>query len=184
MSFSRQNKRDDGPLFQNNNYYRFFNPVRLNATLYINDRDGKKIDVKADPNTSAENWHLFEQEGRYFIRPYDKDDSSYREYQLGIVSKTQATPVLLKRSGDLGQQWFITKESDINGDALYKIRNGLMGTQKLSLTQGFGPPAMQDAGSGTLWSIEINASAGTPGTNDKIASIEVSSSVACAEYKD
>lgn len=99
---------------------------------------------------SSENWQLYHQNGRYFIRNRDFGAT----LQLGIQDSNKQTPRLYPSSGALGQQWTIKKTADGKG---WTLSNGLLGeTSLLALTNANGPPTMQTSDDATVWDIHIN----------------------------
>lgn len=131
---------------------------------------------------SSENWQLYYQQGRYFIRNYD-----YKaDYQLGFDARSGSVPVMLRTSGDLGQQWTLTRV----GDTTFTLTNGLFGNGTLlALVGGNTIPGMQPSSTGSQWDITINVSAGSPKDQDPdmmadVEDFEVCILSSCLEIQD
>ena len=99
------------PQFSPKTFYKFINPNLPNASLsagIFQDSQGA-INLTASGSLSSENWQLFYQAGRYFIRNYDYGAG----YQLGLTDSSRSTPKLYPRSGKVEQQWSIISVSEI-----------------------------------------------------------------------
>lgn len=143
-------------------YYRFFNALSVGNTITtgINkDKDGILEMTVNETYSSSENWLLYQQSGRYFIRNYDYKEGD----QLGVESTSRTDPRLLKRSGGLAQQWTLAKAEDGKG---WRLTNGLLGNDTYLGLQGKKPIMTKDTKSGTVWTIEMNESAGIPEATD------------------
>ncbi|KAF2476434.1 uncharacterized protein BDR25DRAFT_339442 [Lindgomyces ingoldianus] len=144
--------------FDPKSYYTFHNDVSPNNTLSSGLQQNTKGAVNMTIQqvfSSSENWQLYLQQGRYFIRNYDYGGG----YQLGLEETSPSVPRLLPRSGALGQQWSLTRQDD----GTWKFTNGLLGNNSaLALSTGNTVPGMQPSEKGTHWSIEINVSAKQP----------------------
>jgi hypothetical protein len=138
-----------------NKYYILFNPTlkdeagiqyALHAGIYLKPFGVVGI---APMSLSSQNWQLFPQGGRWFIRNYDYGP----DYQLGLTTQGGGVPTLLRRSGSLGQQWSITPT-----DGGYRLTNGLLGNgTALAVPSQVVDIAMQAASVGTIWNITANA---------------------------
>ncbi|KAF2643013.1 hypothetical protein P280DRAFT_242108 [Massarina eburnea CBS 473.64] len=163
--------------FDENRYYRFSNANGLSPNNTISaglhrDSNGAINMTKISVTTSSENWQLYYQGGRYFIRNWDFGG----DWQLGLTADSRSDPKMLKRSGAVGQQWTLAKSADGKG---YLVTNGLLGNGSFLALSGINTvPAMQPSASGGLWDIQINPSAGSSaGTMlQDVANFEVSSS--------
>ncbi|KAJ4293091.1 hypothetical protein N0V90_008373 [Kalmusia sp. IMI 367209] len=158
--------RDESSYFDSHSYYRFHHPSRPNKTLSITDSSGT-VDMVDFRSSSYENWQIYYQHDRWFIRPYaTADDQTWTNFQLGLIETSGnigALPSLLERSGTLGQQWKFTRVDDDNGGYGYKMSNELSGNQSwLSLTGTGGRPGMQSSSEGLMWEVEINPEAKAP----------------------
>jgi len=145
-------------------YYRFFNNVDQNNTMSSGASRPKYINMTAQGSLSSENWQLFPQSGRYFLRNYDYGG----EWQLGLTTQSLIIPSMLPRSGDLGQQWILNQWSD----GTWSLKNELAGNDSfLSLTYAATVPAMDTNSDGSHWNIEINVSAGQITNSDMLSSV-------------
>ena len=109
--------------------------------------------TQAQTFTSSENWQIYSQSGRYFIRNYDAGS----QVQLGLTTTSRTVPQLLPRSGDLGQQWFLT----LRQDGTWRVSNALVGNQtSLGVSTGNTVPGMDTNENDGHWNIGINISAG------------------------
>jgi hypothetical protein len=97
----------------------------------------------------SENWQLFLQSGRYFIRNHDYG----AQLQLGLAEDNLSTLMLYPRSGSVSQQWVI---DPVPGG--WRLSNGIYGTATvLSLPSGGSTvPGMQREGAGETWNIISN----------------------------
>lgn len=137
-------------------YYTFHNAVDPNNTLSSGQNQNTKggISMTNFGDRSSENWQLYYQQGRYFIRNYDYLGSM----QLGL-DEGSLVPKLMKRSGALAQQWTMTRQDD----GTFRFTNGMLGNDSaLALVKGNTMPAMQPSGQGTAWEILANPSALAP----------------------
>jgi hypothetical protein len=154
-------RRADSPLFDNGNYFTFHNTIDSANSLSSGQLQNTKgnISMTTSGARSSENWQLYYQQGRYFIRNYDYLGT----WQLGLTEDSKVVPKLLPRDGSLGQQWTLTKQDDGN----FRFINGLLGNDSaLGLVTGNTVPAMQIAGKGTGWTILPNLSALGTGAKD------------------
>ena len=144
--------------FDPSSFYTFHNPSSPNNTLSsgINQDSLGAIDMTLYGSLSSENWQIYYQQGRYFIRNYDWGD-----FQLGLTERARSVPTLMKRSGSLGQQWTLART-----DGGWTLANGLLGNGSWLSVVGGNGPAMQPAETGATWEILINESAGAPKGND------------------
>lgn len=145
-------------------FYGFYNAVRPDKALSAgNNKDsgGAIFMAKAETNStfaysSSENWQIYHQAGRYFIRNYD-----YEDLHLGLTKNEQTVPRLMNRSGVLGQQWSLIRAD--GKDAGWKLSNGLLGNGSWLGFNGMnGVPAMQPSDAGAVWDIQSNPSASHP----------------------
>ncbi|KAF2192707.1 hypothetical protein K469DRAFT_317429 [Zopfia rhizophila CBS 207.26] len=150
--------RQSGPDFDPRSFYTFHNDMSPNNTLSSGlqrSAQGAVNMTVAQTFSSSENWQLYLQQGRYFIRNYDYGG----DWQLGLTESSRSMPRLLPRSGELGQQWTLTRQSD----GTWRFTNGLLGNSStLGLSQGNTVPGMQPSERGADWDILINPSAGEP----------------------
>ncbi|PVH98012.1 hypothetical protein DM02DRAFT_683489 [Periconia macrospinosa] len=145
-------------------FYMFYNAVRPGMALaagLMQDSGGAINMSTAETNStsaysSSENWQLYYQAGRYFIRNYD-----YGDFQLGLTESERTVPRLMKRSGALGQQWSLIRV-DVSGGG-WKLSNGLLGNGSWMGVSGKNAvPAMQPSENGAVWDLQTNPSAGSP----------------------
>ena len=140
-------------------YYVFHNAFAPNSSLNAGQAQNTKGAIGMNTAwtfSSSENWQLYFQQGRYFIRNYDYGG----QWQLGLTEESPVVPKLLKRSGGLGQQWTMERQDD----GTYRFHNGLLGnTSALALAvRDNVQPGMQSAASGSKWEIIVNLSAKAP----------------------
>jgi hypothetical protein len=145
--------------FDSKHYYRFYNDVQPNKTISSGIQQSAKGALNMTQSSSfsaSENWQLYYQGGRYFIRNYDY----LGDWQLGVTAESRSEPKLVTRTGALGQQWTLARTSDGKG---YTLTNGLLGNGSyLALSGKNLVPAMQPSTAGAVWDIQINQSAGSP----------------------
>ncbi|KAF2709853.1 hypothetical protein K504DRAFT_455512 [Pleomassaria siparia CBS 279.74] len=150
------------PEFASTGFYTFHNDNDKDNTLFsglFRDAGGNVSMAKAEVTSSSENWQLYYQQGRYFIRNYDY----HGEYQLGLTAESLRIPRLYKRSGALGQQWSLNRK----GDGKYTFTNGLLGNDSaLALRKGSLIPTMQTSLSDASWDLVSNPNAGAPSQQD------------------
>ena len=149
------------PPFDQRQYHRFSNAIHTGVTLSTGFKhQSPQLVFTPSGSRSSENWQLFPQNGRYFIRNYDYG----ADVQLGLVDATSTVPQLLPRSGDLGQQWMLI---DDNGN--WRLINGLTwNADMLAVSNGHPPaasggvyPEMKATRDGSeAWSVSVNLSAG------------------------
>lgn len=168
MSFDRLDERGGvTDYFDSRSFYRFHHKIRPNEDLRIIDPDGD-VDMSKFNTSSSENWQIYYQQGRWFIRPYASSATlSWKDYQLALMEDDRgnvgALPRVAKRSGELGHQWTFAQVDDGNGGFGYRISNGLLGnTSFLALTGDGGQPGMQSSSEGTIWDMQVNRQAGDP----------------------
>lgn len=140
--------------FNPRTFYLLFNPVykdsegtdyALSAGIFLRPFGAVNITVMS---LSSQNWQLFPQGGRYFIRNYDYGAG----YQLGLTKDSGGVPTMLPRSGSLGQQWSIMQK-----DGGWQLTNGLLGNGSfLAVPADFLGIAMQASSAGTTWNITRN----------------------------
>ena len=164
MNCSRIFCSDQSQYFDNHSYYRFYHEKKPNRTLAMSDNtEERRIDMLPS-TTSSENWQLYYQQDRWFIRPYaisGGDKGQWVNYQLDLAEDSQGawTTVLAMRvrDGELRQQWMFTQVNDGDGGYGFKIRNGVKGNSSwLSLTGTPPTLGMRSGDEGTLWRIEKN----------------------------
>lgn len=147
---SRHARRDEAPAFDPKLFYTFSNPTAPQKSLSAGmARDSKGATKMTDfGSLSSENWQIFFQSGRYFIRNYDYGASM----QLGLTDDNKNVPKLYPRSGSLSQQWTV---SQVNGG--WQLVNGLLGPgRELTLPSGWDAPGMINDDSGMVWNITGN----------------------------
>ena len=158
-------------LFQWHGYYRI-----------SSDRHGAAFDLQAgvsdetdnapivvflnNTSSTTENWQIFYQEPIYLIRNYNYG----ARYQLGITEESQVQPALLPTSGDLTQQWNITRWGD--GGETYRLTNMWLGSEQiLSVVDGHDDtpiPVMTTAQSGSHWTFAPNRSNATSSLSEDL----------------
>lgn len=162
-------RRQSSSPFDPKSYYTIANVAYPELTL-SNGIGWSTVNVTKKGSYSSENWQIYYQQGRYFIRNYD----SLSKTQYGLGS-SRTTPGLEKASGSFGQQWTLAREDDG-----WIFTNGLLGNNSfLAVVDGSGIPVMQTTKRAAIWQILINASAGSPKDPAMLADIgsfEVSSS--------
>ncbi|KAH8698103.1 hypothetical protein GQ44DRAFT_694239 [Phaeosphaeriaceae sp. PMI808] len=149
---SRYARRDDKSDFDPKRFYRFGNSILANNTLSAGAfADSKGVVSMAQTGSfSSENWQIFSQSGRYFIRNYDFG----AKMQLGM-SEDNINVKMYLRNGSLQQQWLINKV-----DGGWELVNGLLGPgTTLILPSGWKAPVMRSDNQGGVWNITENASA-------------------------
>jgi hypothetical protein len=143
-------RRDEASAFDSKMFYTFNNPTlsqySLSAGIYT-DTNGA-INMTAAGGLSSENWQLFFQSGRYFIRNYDYG----AKWQLGLTDDSRSVPKLYPRSGSTSQQWTISKV-----DGGWEMVNGLWGKGTVfALPKDWPIPAMRSEAEGSAWNITAN----------------------------
>ncbi|KAF2254671.1 hypothetical protein BU26DRAFT_143311 [Trematosphaeria pertusa] len=154
--------------FDSESFYTFHNTAMANLSLSsgIYQDTAGAINMTLEGSLSSENWQIYYQQGRYFIRNYD-----YGDYQLALTESSRSVPKLMKRSGELGHQWTLTRK---DGDG-WQLSNGLLGNGSLlCLNQAYTGtvPGMQPSEAGANWEILINPSAGSPKGSDLYRDVE------------
>lgn len=142
--------RDDSPDFDSREFYTIKIPNipggGLNAGNSKDTNGGVRLDKVS--KTSSENWQLFFQSGRYFIRNYDYGP----RYQLGVTEEDRTSPRLYRTSGSVTQQWTLSK---VNGG--WEIGNELWGAgARYTLPPDSAQPLMRMETDGSPWNITIN----------------------------
>ena len=156
-------------LFNSSSYYRFSNTQLNDATISsgISFNTDGAIAMTQLGSLSSENWQLWYQEGRYFIRNRDYG----AEWQLGVSEGSPDVPLLLAASADLGQQWEVTSLSGGSYTltnllfATYNSSGDISGQFQLALSSDSSNSIFLETTedqSGAQWTIDINTSAGTP----------------------
>ncbi|KAF2440603.1 hypothetical protein P171DRAFT_104068 [Karstenula rhodostoma CBS 690.94] len=177
MSSTRLDKRGVTDYFDPHSFYRFHHTNRANEDLRIIDGTDD-VDMLKFNTSSSENWQIYYQQGRWFIRPYASSvEGSWKDYQLALMQDEKGNvgrlPKLVKRSGEQGQQWTFAQVDDGSGGFGYKISNGLLGnTSFLALTGDGGPPGMQSSKEGTVWDMQVNRQAGDPSMDNSYDDVE------------
>lgn len=149
-----QRRRDAPPTFNSTMYYKLSNVNRpgavLSAGVFQDTQGALNMTLSSDTLTS-ENWQLFYQSGRYFIRNFDYGAG----YQLGLTSNSESWPRLYPRNGKVEQQWSIQPV-----DGGYELVNGLWGNgTSLNIPKTWLMPAMNSDTSGRAWNITANPTA-------------------------
>ena len=133
-------------------FYIFSNAASAGNTL-SNGISWSSVNMTKKGAYSSENWQVYYQQGRYFLRNYDFQTKSH--YGLG---SWRFPPGMEKASGSLGHQWTLTKEEDG-----WILTNGLIGNNSyLALVEGNNIPVMSTSKRGAVWQIEMNIPATTP----------------------
>lgn len=110
-----------------------------------------EINMTTQLTLSSQNWQLYYQSGRYFIRNYDY----LGDWQLGLDENEMSIPRLMRRSGALGQQWVLARDGD-----QWTFANAMLGNRSwLAMMEGNTVPAMQPSPVGHKWVILTNPSA-------------------------
>lgn len=109
------------------------------------------IELNIKGGLSSENWQLFYQAGRYFIRNRDYGP----EYQLGLTDGDTGVPRLYRQNGTADQQWTVNQV--VGG---YEMVNELVGSASPFALRATSP-AMRAQGTGgwpneTIWIIDDN----------------------------
>lgn len=135
--------------FNPRTFYTFNNTLLASYTLSTGSAKTYSIQMTSAGSQSSENWQIFPQGGRFFLRNYDYGS----DYQLGLSQTDQSVPKLYPRSGSLAQQWSI-----LAVDGGYQLVNGLLGNGTwLELAQKNAvSPSMQTGDSGSTWTIMRN----------------------------
>lgn len=159
---------DQASLFSPRKYYRIGNINLPGAFLSANPitTTGGTVSLSLNGSLSSENWQLFAQSGRYFIRNYDFGSS----LQLGLSAPSQDIPRMSMSQGLIQQQWSITGTT-----GGYYLANGLWGND---ITLAIGTQLdvnMRPNASANIWSITENASAANSKQpiQDGVSSFEV-----------
>jgi len=153
-------------LFDSQAYYTFSNTQLSDSTISCGENFDTKgaIKMTQQGSLSSENWQLWYQEGRYFVRNHDYGAN----WQLGVSQSSLYVPLLLPASGDLTQQWEVTS---LPGGALVLTSLAFAKSNNLSDTSGqlilaIAPQTTNivmettQGQSGAQWLIDINESAG------------------------
>jgi len=147
---SYQFRRDDAPAFKPKEYYTIRNPNSATNSLsagFQMDTNGG-IRMVSFNTTSSENWQLFFQSGRYFIRNWDYG----ARWQLGLTEESRSIPKMYPRNGSLSQQWRISR----SGDG-WRLVNELWGDGTVfAQPVGWEVPAMRSEMDGATWNITVN----------------------------
>jgi hypothetical protein len=151
---SRQFRRQDTSSFDPKMFYTLNNLVLPRYTLSASTGGDPNalINVTQYGSLSSENWQLFYQQGRYFIRNYDYGAG----WQLGLSQNDPNAPKMYARSGSISQQWTL---SQVDGG--WTMQNGLAGSGSvLGMPSGWSIPAMRTGETdGSVWNITSNESA-------------------------
>jgi hypothetical protein len=146
----RQDRQDVSPAFDPKMFYTLNNLNLPNYTLsagIYTDTNGA-TNLTAAGSYSSENWQLFFQSGRYFIRNYDYG----AKWQLGLTEDSRSTPRLYPRSGSISQQWTLNKV-----DGGWEMVNELWGEgTTFALPKNWPMAAMRSEADGRVWNITSN----------------------------
>lgn len=147
---NRHGRRDDSPDFDAQEFYTIKIPNNpgggLNAGNSKNTNGGVRLEQVS--KTSSENWQLYFQSGRYFIRNYDYGP----RYQLGVTEEDRLSPRLYRTSGSISQQWTLHQ---VSGG--WEMGNELWGTgARFALPPDSATPSMRQETDGSPWNITIN----------------------------
>lgn len=143
-------RRDDSPDFDSREFYTIKIPNIPRGSLNAGNSKDTNGDIKLDQisTTSSENWQLFFQSGRYFIRNYDYGP----RYQLGLTEEDRVFPRLYRTSGSVRQQWTLNK---VNGG--WEMGNELWETgARFALAPDSPKPFVRTETDGSPWNITIN----------------------------
>ncbi|KAH7127056.1 hypothetical protein B0J11DRAFT_527094 [Dendryphion nanum] len=152
MNHQLSRRQSESP-FSPRSYYRLINDNAPKLTLSTG-AGWSTVNLTTLGGFSSENWQIYHQQGRYFIRNYD----SLLKSQFGLDSTSSSSPKLLKTSGVRGQQWVLTK-----ADGGWTITNVLRGENVyLAMSSGGNYTQMQTNKQGAIWQFELNSSAGLP----------------------
>ena len=116
----------------------------LSAGIFL-DTNGA-INMTTSGAYSSENWQIFPQGGRFFIRNYDYGPN----FQLGLTTESRGIPMLYPRSGSVTQQWSI-----MTTDGGWKLTNGLLGNGTALAITG-DAISMRASNGGNVWEITQN----------------------------
>lgn len=150
VALERHVRRDDSPAFDSRMFYTLNNlnlpRYTLSAGMYTESNGA--INLTDYGSLSSENWQLFFQSGRYFIRNYDYG----AKWQLGLTEDSRTVPKLYPRSGSISQQWTLNK---VNGG--WEMVNELWGAgTAFALPRNWPMAAMRSEPDGTVWNITSN----------------------------
>lgn len=142
--------------FFNSSSYYYVNASISNAPYWLSDTytDGGPPETLSFTQTSysSNNWQFFYQDSIYLIRNYDYQLS----YQLGVNTTTSPPlPALLPASGELTQQWNITKLDD----GTFRMTNLETGSSQALSLDGSSQLVMSDVQSAESWIIDSNPGA-------------------------
>jgi hypothetical protein len=151
----QQVRRQDTSSFDSKMFYTLNNLALPGYTLNAGWTDGNPqalVNVTKYRDYSSENWQLFYQSGRYFIRNYDYGAG----WQLGLADGDKNAPKMYARSGSVAQQWTVKQV-----DGGWEIGNELLGSNSvLGMPKGWSLPAMRTGEKdGAVWNITSNPSA-------------------------
>lgn len=186
---NHNHRRDAAPLFDPRTFYTIRNPSLpfTQQSVAIGPRQNSPGPLTITPynTSSSENWQIFPQGGRYFIRNYDYGSG----YQLGLTQDSRFVPRLYARTGNFSQQWSIMP---VEGG--FRLMNGLWENGTYFGVTGSGTLGMSRDEDGAVWNVTRNESADKTGPKDvdmfnDVAGFEVSSPLPCeiedrqADYK-
>jgi hypothetical protein len=143
-------RRDDAPAFDPKMFYTLspFAQPKSSLSAGISPSPNGAVNVTALGAYSSENWQLFSQSGRYFIRNYDYGAT----WQLGVTDDNRSVPKLYPRSGSINQQWTLNTV-----DGGFELSNGLWGSGAVfAFPSGSSLPAMRSEPGGGVWNITSN----------------------------
>lgn len=148
---------DEETFFDQGLYFRLENDISPNTTLRIDSKDDPEVRLIVKPfddddneDKLTENWHLYFQSGRYFIRNHEHG----RDWQLSLSEENQRFPMLRRRAPDLGQQWIIEEAGSASA---FRLTNELRGRDyALGLSRDGDVPTMDRVEDGSIWKIGVN----------------------------
>lgn len=156
--------------FQQNVWYRLINiNYASNDTLSSGigrDTNGSLAMTEIETFSTSENWQIYSQEDRYFLRNRDYLDG----YQLGI-NASLSTPQVMPSAEDVYQQWFFDRTDD---DTFIIKNEGLGDNLVFGLALNNPIPQMSPNSQLAAWEIDPNLSADSvPVPNELLQSIVV-----------
>ncbi|KAK2808830.1 hypothetical protein FQN50_004306 [Emmonsiellopsis sp. PD_5] len=124
--------------------------------------DPSPLEIKDINSVSTENWHIFFDQGVYFLRNYEYS----ADWILGLEDKDEATPRMLrmpKSAVPLGMQWNLTRWEDGN---TWKLTNRLLGEDRWLGVVNDKEPSMMVSIEGSHWTLMRNR--GAPQVDSKL----------------
>jgi hypothetical protein len=130
-------------------YYTFQTWTHPNSSVSAgNGQDSSStLQLTAFGTLASENWQIYPQGGRYFLRNWDYA----AKVQLGVTKDSPDTPRLMKTDGMLGQQWNI--EAEGTG---WRLVNGLWADGALAVQQPSGDGIEKGNKADGVWTIKEN----------------------------